>query len=96
MNIFTDAEHLSYTHKTFALGFTAGAIAATIVTVAVVLYVSRHASAAAAQPVAAAQPEILTQTENETVARVHFIRDGRPVDCTLSIDHRARTWSLSR
>ena len=52
---------------------------------------------AAPAPVLAEEsaPRILSQTADETVARITTLREGRPVVCTLAINHRTRSWSLS-
>lgn len=40
-------------------------------------------------------PQILKQTDTETVARIPTLRGGQALDCTLTIDHKHRAWSLS-
>ncbi len=40
-------------------------------------------------------PEIVRQTDTETVARIRTRQGERELDCTLTIDHKRRAWSLS-
>lgn len=46
-------------------------------------------------PIFIGAPQIVKQTDAETIARIPTLRGGQRLDCTLAIDHKHRSWSLS-
>jgi hypothetical protein len=40
-------------------------------------------------------PEILSQTETETIARVPTLFKGETGACTITINHKHRSWSVN-
>jgi hypothetical protein len=46
-------------------------------------------------PAAAGVPQILLQAPSQTIARIPTLRDGKRIDCTVTIDQAKNVWSIT-
>ncbi len=92
-NILSDSELSQIKHTAFGLGGAAGAVVAMVVMGLGVTVETRPAPPPVEAPSEA--PQIVKQYPGVTVARIPtFPAEGERRDCTITIDHRQRAWSV--
>lgn len=79
-----------------AVGLMCAAVVGAVIAITTIEQIERHAAhRASAQIRPLPAPQVVRRDALETVAKFSTRIDGRRMDCTVTLDHKLRSWSLS-